>query len=122
MDYYILEGKTPVKVDFNRWERWLETGKRRIRETSLGGITVKTSFIPLDKDENEPAFRFYSCIIYSATNHHGEKYLTWDEAIAGHETLVEKVRSQFVPREHDTWFDVIPESRQDTPVDASDSE
>lgn len=94
MNYYILDGKTPVECpDVLKWARWLDEIKnRRIAKNWLPGhVEVSTIFLGVDSGftgTDNPVL-FETMIFGGPHNGFQERYRTWDEAQAGHKAAVE---------------------------------
>lgn len=96
---YKLEGHIPVPVEeVHDWARWYKTANRRVSETFVGGKRVSSVFLGLDHNylnhygknpllfetlvfENGESEAYADDII-------GDRYSTWDEAVAGHNRIV----------------------------------
>lgn len=100
MLYYTLDGHEPVPCeDVLEWGRWFETAdqKRRVAETFLGDVRVSTVFLGLDHHfgfdrlEHVPIL-FETMVFGGPLDQEQERYATWDEAEAGHEEMVKRVR------------------------------
>jgi hypothetical protein len=105
--YYILEGKTPVKVsDVIEWGTWFETANRTIFFSEIGRFHVSTVFLGIDHSCGGVApVLFETAIII----HPGDalltsfkdieirivcRYSTYDEAEQGHYEAVDSILDQ----------------------------
>lgn len=94
MNYYILDGKTPVECpDVLKWARWFEEIKnRRVAEDYLSAyVKVSTVFLGIDHNFTRiGAPLLFETMVFGGP-HDGfqERYRTWDEAQAGHKAAVE---------------------------------
>ena len=86
MDHYILEGKTPVKVDHLTWARWFETADRTVKRDYIGEIMVSTVFMGLDHrfNRNGPPILFETMIFGGVFDGYQTRYSNWVEAEKGH--------------------------------------
>ena len=103
-DYYILDGKIPVKCgDINEWGKWFERKpgeegtKRIVARTEQGDVSVSTVFIGIDhrfgvdpdipedqlNDEDAPVI-FETMIFGGEHDDYQVRYHTWEQAEAGH--------------------------------------
>ena len=92
MNYYILKGRKPLKVDDHKqWKQWLETANRKVRRTELSnGVIIATEFIGQAEciDDTKPPLLFETMIrggIYDGTV---QQFTTWEHAEEGHEKAV----------------------------------
>jgi hypothetical protein len=95
--FYVLRDKIPVAVN---WEEFLAEDRFTsiIRRTELpGDVLVSTVFLNVARDG-----RMFETMIFGS-HHHGYqlRYATYDEAVAGHEKIVEYMRSM-KPQKHFT--------------------
>lgn len=90
--YYILEGKTPIKVDdVVLWaQHSSENYKSRIvNNTNIGDARVSTIFLGVDHNHyagGEPVL-FETMVFGGEYNRYQRKYSTWDEAEKGHHEI-----------------------------------
>ena len=91
---YILDGKTPVLCDLLTWARWFENSDRRVASTEVGGVHISTVFLGLDHSFGHgPPLLFETMVFRDGDGEEQERYSTWEEAEAGHERMVERVRN-----------------------------
>jgi len=93
---YILDGHTPVPVDLMTWARWYENADRRVALTEIRpGIVVSTIFIGSDMGFGlgRPLL-FETAVFDDYGGSEGDRYATWDEAVAGHVATVAKLEGQ----------------------------
>lgn len=99
-DKYILDGHTPVPCeDLYEWGAWMETADRTVKKTNLGDVLdVSTVFLGLDHSHGfGPPLLFETMVFrYPDVGHdlEMERYTTWDEAVAGHDAIVRRLRAQ----------------------------
>lgn len=93
MDHYILEGKTPVKADFDTYLNWLskgDDGKMGMRRVAWSGddngTHVSTVFLGTDHSwgQNQPPMIFETMIFGGEHDQWQERCSTWEQAEAMH--------------------------------------
>lgn len=96
--HYILENGEITEVDLMTWARWLETdkdfSKRRVSQTYIGNVHVSTVFLGLDHSFGHGAPLLFETMIFGGE--HDEfcmRYSTLEEAMRGHEKVVEMVNT-----------------------------
>ena len=94
MKNYILENKVPIAVaDIVKWAEWFETADRHVAKEDIGDVRVSTVFLGLDHQfENGPPILFETMVFGGVLDQEMERYCTWEEAEAGHNEIVKKVR------------------------------
>jgi hypothetical protein len=94
LETYILEGKTPVRVDVDTWGKWLNTDKRIVAKTDIGDVQVSTVFIGLDHSfgSGGPPLLFETMIFGGEHDQYQSRCSTWDEAEIEHAEAVAMVR------------------------------
>jgi hypothetical protein len=95
-EHYILNGHEPVPVDLMTWARWLEENRdqKRVAIDKVGETTVSTVFLGLDHSFGDgPPLLFETMTFEGPISDECERYTTWDEAVAGHAVMCERVRS-----------------------------
>lgn len=96
MDKYILEGKTPKKVDLMTWAKWFETADRHVAQDFVGDVKVSTVFLGIDHNMLpgvglSPTL-FETMVFDGPLDGEMWRYCTWGEAEAGHKDMVERVK------------------------------
>jgi hypothetical protein len=100
-DFYILEGKEPVKVSgLEEWSRSMDMTDRHVAVTEIAaGVVVSTVFLGLDHrhsvfGEGPPIL--FETMVFNDYGDDGtqERYSTWDEAEAGHARIVAEQRQR----------------------------
>ena len=100
---YILDGKTPVRVDDAiQWAQWFESSKRHVRQTGItykvhgvreGTASISTVFLGLDHNWGTGPPVLYETMIFgvddSEIDDYQERYCTWEEAETGHKIAIE---------------------------------
>ena len=110
-DHYILdENNKPVLVDLMTWAEWYEKAEKKIvKHDKIGDLFVSTVFLGLDYRfgiEGEPVL--FETMVFdhgkmkkykvggsdheSPTDIYQERYCHYDEALAAHEVLVERIK------------------------------
>jgi hypothetical protein len=98
-DQYILQGTTPVpEPDLLAWGRWFQTADRHVAETWVTPhIRVSTIFLGIDHalwpGAHAPIL-FETMVFGGSLDQEQCRYATWDEAEAGHRSMVEQVRAR----------------------------
>lgn len=95
IEHYILEDKKAVPVSFEEWSAWFGKGNRRVARDKIGNTEVSTVFLGLDHAFGGPVPLLFETMVFGGPLDGEEnRYSTWDEAVAGHETMVEKVKAR----------------------------
>lgn len=91
--FYILSpDREPVPCNYHAWEEWFADPKnRKVAQSQIHGFVVSTIFLGLNLFLVD-APRLYETKVF---RHQEElvsrRYVTWDEAIAGHNRIVENL-------------------------------
>lgn len=96
---YILNADHSIRqtTDLLEWAKWYETADRRVCETMLGEVRISTVFLSL------PGPLLFETMVFGGAMDREEKqYSTWDEAVVGHERMVERVKSTITEAEEVT--------------------
>lgn len=90
---YILDGHTPVPAsDLLTWSAWFEKAERHVAKTNIGDVFVSTVFLGLDHNWDQgPSILFETMVFQGPLDGEQERYVTWEEAEAGHAAMVNKV-------------------------------
>ena len=94
--YYILENGVPKPASsMQEWGQWWEKTDRTVAKTKIGKVLVSTVFLSLDHQwgEGQPLL-FETLVFRGILDGEMERYSTLDEAKAGHELMVERVRAK----------------------------
>lgn len=97
---YILENKIPVATDnIFQWGRWMEDpNNKQVALTEIDELRVTTIFLGVDNQLTEGQPFLFETLIFEGEKldweYDGARYRTWDEAKAGHDTIVELVKAQ----------------------------
>jgi hypothetical protein len=92
---YKLEDHAPVLCeDVLEWGRWFETADRTVAKTKVGAAEVSTVFLGIDHSHRDdgPPVLFETLVFEGPMDGQMERYHTWDEAVAGHAAMVERVK------------------------------
>jgi hypothetical protein len=105
--WYILDDDhNPIPVEIGEWSEWRSDhdGPVRVGFTEIGGgISVSTVFLGFDHnfsfDDRGPVL--FETMVFDGTDASGlsgyiYRYHTWDEALAGHNETVVKVRRAMI--------------------------
>jgi hypothetical protein len=93
---YILKDKEVIEVNPDQWIEWMRLGfeKRLVARTDIGiRYSISTVFLTIDHNWSMwgPPILFETMVFTKEGNDEDmERYRTWDEAIAGHERMVDK--------------------------------
>ena len=92
--FYILEGKEPKKVDPIEWATWFRTADRQIQFTTIDNPTVPCTVSTIFLGMSPCTYpRLFETTIMGGLWHAKSKlYHTYDDAIAGHQLIVDKLR------------------------------
>lgn len=88
-DRYILDGKTAVpEPDLIKWAKWYEKADRLVTRTG----DVSTVFLGLDHAFGDGPVQLFETLVFGGPlADEMDRYSTWDEAEAGHQTMVQRV-------------------------------
>ncbi len=92
---YILDGKTPVlEPNLLKWANWYESADRHVKNTHLGDVQISTVFLSLAHNfgEEGPPILFETMVFGGTLDEKQCHYSTWDEAEAGHNAMVDRIR------------------------------
>lgn len=94
--YYILnECNQPEPIhNIMHWALWFETADRVVAGTEVNkDITVSTVFLGLDHQWSDGPPLLYETLVFGGEmDGEMERYSTKDEAITGHDAMVQRVR------------------------------
>lgn len=94
-DHYILDGKTPKKVDLMTWARWFENAERHVANIKQGDIRVSTVFLGLDHSFGYgPPMLFETMIFGGEHDQYQDRCSTWEQAEEMHKRACEKAGVQ----------------------------
>lgn len=94
-DYWILEDRAPRRVTMEEWLLWQRNypDGRRIGYTEVGEARVSTVFLWLDRAyPGMPPVLFETMVFGGPLAGEMERYRTIQEAEAGHEQMVQRVK------------------------------
>jgi len=113
MKYFILEGRNVVEVPYmeDAMMAFLNPGSRVIARTVVGEVTVSTVFLIFDHSMGTagPPILFETMCFAggeSAARDHMQRYSTYDEAVSGHNTVVDLIHHQ-VSQSEDATTDIM---------------
>ncbi|MFN6572403.1 hypothetical protein [Dendronalium sp. ChiSLP03b] len=107
INYYILDdGHDPIAVSAYEWSQWFENIEhRRVAEDYLfdSKIRVSTVFLGLNHQHwlDGPPLFFETMVFGGETDMLQTRYSTWDDAVAGHQAVVELVKACETPTDTD---------------------
>jgi hypothetical protein len=97
--YWVLDDeRRPVQVQsLVAWARWFQTADHHVAVTQVGDITVATVFLGIDHRVagRGPPLLFETVCFSDGETVEGapfRRYVSWDDAEAGHATAVRRVR------------------------------
>ncbi|MEW5857481.1 MAG: hypothetical protein AB1861_08875 [Cyanobacteriota bacterium] len=92
--YYVLdEDHNPVAATLIEWAEFLAVFSNvRVAEDYVGNVRISTVFIGSNIHLSNPPLVFET-MIFNAGENYQIRYATWDEAIAGHQRILELVNS-----------------------------
>ena len=93
-NWYILEGKKPVKCDdITEWGKQMKYVNRIVSQTIYGDVKVSTVFLGIDDNYGFGKPMIFETMIFGGEHDmYIEKYSTWDEAVKGHEKACNLVK------------------------------
>lgn len=94
---YVLneDGTTKLEPDLIKWAEWFETFDRRIAYDLVSDVEISTVFLGLDHSFGEgPEPILFETMTFGGPEAYQERYRTKEEAIRGHEAIVQKVRGE----------------------------
>jgi hypothetical protein len=96
MSYYTLDSnKQSIPCNVLEWARFFnDIGNRRVAFTVLGDTNVSTVFLGLDHSFGGPVPVLFETLAHNPINEDElmERYTTWEEAVEGHNKMVEKIK------------------------------
>jgi len=96
---YILQDKVTIPChDLIKWADWFGSADRVVAKELIGDVSVSTVFLGLDHNleggiKIDPIL-FETMIFGGEYDGYQEQYSTWEEALAGHEKAVRKVKGE----------------------------
>jgi hypothetical protein len=92
---YVEQNGRPVEVeDVREWARWFETADCRVAQTTVGESDISTVFVGLDHSFGMGTPEVYETLVFGGPlDQEQERYATREEAVAGHEAMVARVRT-----------------------------
>jgi hypothetical protein len=92
---YILDDQHRAieEPDLMTWVQWFENDKRRVAWDEIDGVKVSTVFLGLDHNfgANSVPILFETMVFGGPMDGEADRYATWDEAVAGHQAMVDRV-------------------------------
>ena len=96
---YILVGHEVVEEpDLMAWAQWLEKADHVVRRTRVGEQRVSTVFLGLDHSFMQDGVNplVFETMVFEGDSYEDKfckRYCTWDEAVAGHEDCVTRLKA-----------------------------
>jgi len=96
---YILDGHRPVECDdLMEWGQWMQTANRHVGDTTVGAASVSTVFLGLDHRFGPGAPILFETLIFGGERDgDGDRYMTWEQAEAGHAKFVAELEAARAP-------------------------
>ncbi len=95
IEYYILETREPVRTeDMVKWAELFEREENwYVAKDIIGGNQIITFFLGIDDSlTDDPPILFRTMILGGPLDGETDCYYTWQEAEAGHERMIERVK------------------------------
>lgn len=93
-EYYILDGRTPVRASLMEWAQWTQHHERQVAVDRIGAVTVSTVFLGLDHSFTGPPPMIFETLVFEGPlDSEMERYSTMDDAERGHAAMVTRVRA-----------------------------
>jgi len=99
--YFVLDGHEPVPVDdVMTWARWFEanTAARIVGKTRVGDQEVSTVFLGLDHQYGSGPPLLFETMVFPECDD-CQRYSTWDQAVAGHDATVGRLRRELLTKD-----------------------
>jgi hypothetical protein len=96
IDKYVLDGKTPRKVESSEeWANWFEIANRHVAQSLFGLVHVSTVFLGIDYNFlGGPPLIFETMIFNGLHDGYRDRCSTWEEAEAMHERACALVKAE----------------------------
>jgi hypothetical protein len=96
--YMLLDGEIAEEPDHTKWSQWYDCSYekvRRVASTKVEYGTVETTFLAMNMtlSKTDPPLLFETKVKGGYLDNEGERYSTLEEAKAGHEAWVARVRA-----------------------------
>ena len=98
--YYILRGKEIIPCDIETWSNFFENPENKIiKQTNIEKKFISTVFLGLDHkfgyEEDKRPILFETMVFNKGewSELYCERYHTYDEAVQGHNRIMEKVKN-----------------------------
>ena len=96
IEKYILDGHKPVPCEnLMKWAHWMEKADRHVALTVIKNVRVSTVFLGINHtfgDSREPVL-FKTMVFGGSLDQEMDRYSSWEDAEHGHETMVDRVKS-----------------------------
>lgn len=90
-NFYVLRDRRPERATRDEWRVFTRSGGAQVAETDLGDVCVSTRFTGVAGPAPHPLL--FETLVYDGPfDGTRARYATWDEAVAGHDAMVERVR------------------------------
>lgn len=96
--YYILHQGKVLETDFPTWAAWVYThqAERLVCATHVETVEVNTVFLAFDQGYvgDSPSILFETIVVGGPLNGESAHYCLMEDALVGHEAMVERVKRQ----------------------------
>lgn len=92
---FTLDGHDPVPCESEeKWQAWMDTPARYVAKTVIGNVAILTFFLGAEHAPGDDGryTLFETNVIAEGDLRYLCRYVTWDEAVAGHEKIVGRLR------------------------------
>lgn len=99
MEYWVLDGKTPVKIEHDDKNMVDSFNNRKILRTELrSGHVISTVFLSIDHAYNSSTPVLFETMIFGSESNYTDlyckRYTEYDGAFAGHIKLLEQINAR----------------------------
>lgn len=96
--YILVDGVPVVEPDPLKWARWDKTAERTVAFTQIADTAVSTVFLALDHRDlgRGPPVLWETAIFRAEQNPEITRYVSHEDALAGHAAAVARVRAEIV--------------------------
>jgi hypothetical protein len=98
--YYILHNGKVSETDFPAWAAWVYTHQAEplLRQTRVEAVEINTVFLSFDQGYvgGGPSILFETTVVGGPLNGQRAQYYLMDDALVGHEAMVERVKREIL--------------------------
>ena len=94
MNYILIDTKPVPVSDIYRWSLWMETADRSVARETVNGYDVSTVFLGMDHAFGGDVPILFETMVFGDgdIDQYQERYSTYNEAVAGHQRIVDAIR------------------------------